>query len=331
MEDSARPWIHDPPRCHSLDRRRARRARRPSPVRVAVAPAVLPPTTRFAPLVPADVPGPAAHHRGRLSVVAGRVGVGQRLLLGRRAGRRQQLAMLFGSFDASNAITVDKPPAALWIPELLARVIGVNSWSVLVPEALDGRGHRGPRGGDGQAVVQQRRRPVRRRRDGVHARGRVDVPFQQPRRAARADAHRRRLRGGAGARGRAHPLDGAGRLARGVRLPGQDDAGVRGDPGAGPGVPGGRAATARPAHQADRGHGRGDHRRRWLVGGPRGAVAVGQPPVHRWLAAQQRARAEVRLQRPRSPHGQRDRFGRRRRRHHDQPLGCHRLPAPVQP
>ena len=46
--------------------------------------------------------------------------------------------MLFGSFDASNAITVDKPPAALWIPELLARVIGVNSWSVLVPEALMG-------------------------------------------------------------------------------------------------------------------------------------------------------------------------------------------------
>lgn len=47
-------------------------------------------------------------------------------------------AFLFGSFDASNAITVDKPPASLWAMALSARVFGVNSWSILVPQALMG-------------------------------------------------------------------------------------------------------------------------------------------------------------------------------------------------
>ena len=47
-------------------------------------------------------------------------------------------AFFFGSFDASNAITVDKPPAALWIMGLSARVFGVNAWSLLVPQALEG-------------------------------------------------------------------------------------------------------------------------------------------------------------------------------------------------
>jgi 4-amino-4-deoxy-L-arabinose transferase-like glycosyltransferase len=47
-------------------------------------------------------------------------------------------AFFFGSFDASNAITVDKPPAALWIMGLSARIFGVNAWSLLVPQALEG-------------------------------------------------------------------------------------------------------------------------------------------------------------------------------------------------
>jgi 4-amino-4-deoxy-L-arabinose transferase-like glycosyltransferase len=46
--------------------------------------------------------------------------------------------MLFGSSDASNAITVDKIPAALWVMDLSVRVFGLNSWSVLVPQALEG-------------------------------------------------------------------------------------------------------------------------------------------------------------------------------------------------
>jgi 4-amino-4-deoxy-L-arabinose transferase-like glycosyltransferase len=49
-------------------------------------------------------------------------------------------AFFFGSFDASNAITVDKPPASLWVMGLSARIFGVNAWSMLVPQALMGVG-----------------------------------------------------------------------------------------------------------------------------------------------------------------------------------------------
>jgi len=47
-------------------------------------------------------------------------------------------AWFFGSFDSANAITVDKPPASLWVMGISARIFGVNSWSILVPEALMG-------------------------------------------------------------------------------------------------------------------------------------------------------------------------------------------------
>jgi len=55
-----------------------------------------------------------------------------------QAGASSWKAFLFGSFDASNFITVDKPPASLWVMELVARVFGVNAWSILVPQALEG-------------------------------------------------------------------------------------------------------------------------------------------------------------------------------------------------
>ena len=48
-------------------------------------------------------------------------------------------AFFFGSFDAGNVITVDKPPAALWVMALSARVFGLSSWSILVPQALMAR------------------------------------------------------------------------------------------------------------------------------------------------------------------------------------------------
>src|SRR3954469_4434201 len=47
-------------------------------------------------------------------------------------------AFLFGSFDTAGVMTVDKPPLALWIQALSARVFGFDSWGVLVPEALMG-------------------------------------------------------------------------------------------------------------------------------------------------------------------------------------------------
>src|SRR5206468_13032688 len=55
-----------------------------------------------------------------------------------QAGAHSWKAFFFGSSDASNFITVDKPPAALWVMELSARVFGVNGWSILVPQALEG-------------------------------------------------------------------------------------------------------------------------------------------------------------------------------------------------
>ncbi|HEX4017771.1 MAG TPA: glycosyltransferase family 39 protein [Frankiaceae bacterium] len=55
-----------------------------------------------------------------------------------QAGSTSWKAFFFGSFDGGNAITVDKPPASLWITDISARIFGVNSWSILVPEALMG-------------------------------------------------------------------------------------------------------------------------------------------------------------------------------------------------
>jgi 4-amino-4-deoxy-L-arabinose transferase-like glycosyltransferase len=54
------------------------------------------------------------------------------------AGTKSWKAFLFGSFDSANFITVDKPPASLWVMELSARVFGLSSWSILVPQALEG-------------------------------------------------------------------------------------------------------------------------------------------------------------------------------------------------
>jgi 4-amino-4-deoxy-L-arabinose transferase-like glycosyltransferase len=57
-----------------------------------------------------------------------------------QAGATSWKAFLFGSSDAANAITVDKTPAALWPMALTARIFGVNTWSILVPQALMGVG-----------------------------------------------------------------------------------------------------------------------------------------------------------------------------------------------
>ena len=55
-----------------------------------------------------------------------------------QAGATSWKAFFFGSSDASNFITVDKTPASLWVMEISARIFGVNSWSILVPQALEG-------------------------------------------------------------------------------------------------------------------------------------------------------------------------------------------------
>lgn len=55
-----------------------------------------------------------------------------------QAGSTSWKAFFFGSLDAGNAITVDKPPAALWPMALSVRVFGLSSWAILAPEAITG-------------------------------------------------------------------------------------------------------------------------------------------------------------------------------------------------
>jgi 4-amino-4-deoxy-L-arabinose transferase-like glycosyltransferase len=55
-----------------------------------------------------------------------------------QAGTQSWKALLFGSLDAGNAITVDKPPASLWVMALSGRIFGFGTLSMLVPQALMG-------------------------------------------------------------------------------------------------------------------------------------------------------------------------------------------------
>ncbi|MFL5860036.1 MAG: ArnT family glycosyltransferase [Solirubrobacteraceae bacterium] len=55
-----------------------------------------------------------------------------------QAGTRSWKAFFFGSLDSSSFITVDKPPASLWVMALSGRVFGFSSWSMLIPQALEG-------------------------------------------------------------------------------------------------------------------------------------------------------------------------------------------------
>ena len=55
-----------------------------------------------------------------------------------QAGSVSWKAFFFGSSDAANSITVDKPPLSLWPAALAIRIFGLNSWSILVPQALMG-------------------------------------------------------------------------------------------------------------------------------------------------------------------------------------------------
>jgi 4-amino-4-deoxy-L-arabinose transferase-like glycosyltransferase len=57
-----------------------------------------------------------------------------------QAGTQDWTAWLFGSLDAGNAITVDKPPAALWVMALSGRLFGFSAFTMLLPQALMGVG-----------------------------------------------------------------------------------------------------------------------------------------------------------------------------------------------
>lgn len=55
-----------------------------------------------------------------------------------QAGSKNWEAFLWGSLDAGNAITVDKPPASIWLMTLSVRLLGLSSFAILLPQALMG-------------------------------------------------------------------------------------------------------------------------------------------------------------------------------------------------
>jgi 4-amino-4-deoxy-L-arabinose transferase-like glycosyltransferase len=55
-----------------------------------------------------------------------------------QAGTKSWKAFFFGSLDASSFITVDKPPASLWVMALSGRLFGFGSLSMLIPQVLEG-------------------------------------------------------------------------------------------------------------------------------------------------------------------------------------------------
>lgn len=55
-----------------------------------------------------------------------------------QAGSVNWEAFFYGSSDAANSITVDKPPGSLWFMALSVRLFGLSPFAILLPEALMG-------------------------------------------------------------------------------------------------------------------------------------------------------------------------------------------------
>ncbi len=108
------------------------------------------PAPSHSPVQAADEPGRARWERPAL--VSLLVGTGVLYLWGlgesgwansfyaaaAQAGSESWQAFFFGSSDAANSITVDKTPLSLWPMALSVKVFGLSSWSLLVPQALEG-------------------------------------------------------------------------------------------------------------------------------------------------------------------------------------------------
>ncbi|MHA7167847.1 ArnT family glycosyltransferase [Arthrobacter bambusae] len=53
-----------------------------------------------------------------------------------QSGEHNFTAFFFGSSDWGNSITVDKPPLSLWVMGLSVRLLGLNSWGLLIPQVI---------------------------------------------------------------------------------------------------------------------------------------------------------------------------------------------------
>ncbi|MFI8527320.1 ArnT family glycosyltransferase [Promicromonospora sukumoe] len=109
------------------------------------------PTTLASAIARASAPAP----RGRLHVVALVVLLGATAALyltgitvsgwgnvfyaaAAQAGAHSGHAMLYGASDMPASITVDKPPASIWLMALSVRLLGLSPFAVLLPQALLG-------------------------------------------------------------------------------------------------------------------------------------------------------------------------------------------------
>lgn len=54
------------------------------------------------------------------------------------SGTKSWKAFICGALDSGSFITVDKPPLALWVMGLSARIFGFGTWSLLLPQVLEG-------------------------------------------------------------------------------------------------------------------------------------------------------------------------------------------------
>ena len=143
-----------------------------------------------------------------------------------QAGTKSWKAFFFGSLDSSNFITVDKPPASLWVMALSGRIFGFSSASMLVPQVLEG-----------VLAVGLLAASVKRwfgAGAGLLAGAMLAVTpvaalmfrFNNPDALLVCLLVAVGLLPGAGARARLDALDDRGRDAARLRLPGEDDAGV---------------------------------------------------------------------------------------------------------
>ncbi len=57
-----------------------------------------------------------------------------------QAGSASWKAFFYGSSDAASSMTVDKPPASLWLMALSVRALGLSSFAILLPQVLMGAG-----------------------------------------------------------------------------------------------------------------------------------------------------------------------------------------------
>ena len=96
-----------------------------------------------------------------------------------QAASQSWSAWFFGSLDAANFITIDKPPLATWLMGLSVRIFGLSSWWILLPRGACRRRDRRAPLRDRPAVVRDGRGDDRGRCHGAHARRGPDLPLQQ--------------------------------------------------------------------------------------------------------------------------------------------------------